>query len=371
MVFGLYIHIPFCTVKCRYCDFAVYPGLRHQTADYLQALHNEMAFFSESAIDTIFVGGGTPSLLSSAEWSSLTQALKNNFNWQKNFEFSVEVNPETLDQEQAQSFLSNGVSRLSLGLQSVHNAFLKQLGRTHTYSDFLTAWQTARRVGFSNLNLDLIYGLPHQTLAQWQESLDRVLELRPEHLSAYALSVEKKSAFYYDGVQTDADQAAAEYELLCQKMQKAGYVHYEISNFSLPGFECRHNLKYWRNQPTLALGVSAASFDGQTRRKNFDRIPPYLEALAQGKRPIAESETLTEVERYKEALMLRLRLKEGAQISPEMWLQLEPAFTPFLQEGLLQKSGDNISITERGWLLSNAIFIALLSAELVPSSTKM
>lgn len=353
---GLYVHIPFCHVKCRFCDFAAYPGLLAEIPRYLKALDREMDAHRGQALDTLFIGGGTPSLLSPDEFRQLTASLKNDFTLTPNLEASIECNPETGAEEKFAAYLEEGVNRISFGLQATQDKFLKSLGRTHDYETFAKAFRAARTAGFKNVNIDLMYGLPGQTLEDWKECLARALAFGPEHLSAYALSIEDRTAFGKSGVDKDDDLQAEMYEVLYRTLEEAGFEHYEISNFAKPGFECRHNLKYWRNQDCAGIGVSSAGYLNGVRSKNHERVMDYLSAIESGGRPVIEEDRLAEGERIGEDLMLAFRLKEGCEVSEAGWNLYGAVIQKYMNEGFLRRDGARVVPTKKGWILSNQMF---------------
>ena len=362
---GLYIHIPFCQVKCRYCAFAVFPGLLKQIARYLEALNKEMLFYQNRAIDTIYFGGGTPSILSPENWNGIMKNIKSRFILQDNMEITIECNPENISSELVQSYCEEGVTRLSLGLQTSDEALLKKIGRTHSWINFLKAYSLCRNSKLSNLNVDLIFGLPGQTMENWKQTLKKVLDLRPEHLSMYPLDIENKSAFYFDGVQADQELQADMYEWTSEQTALAGYEHYEIFSYSLPDYQCRHNLKYWKNDPCIGIGVSAAGYDGNQSTQNTDRFWNYIETLESGKSPIINVESLGSTDRLREKMMLGLRMKEGLFFTEEMNSKFGPVLKKLITEGILQIARDNketqrIVSSQKGWLLSNTIYRELL-----------
>jgi oxygen-independent coproporphyrinogen III oxidase len=357
---GLYVHLPFCHVKCKFCAFAAFPGRLNDIPGYLDALSRELRSLPQTPLDTVFFGGGTPTVLEAAEWKALFNTLRSHFSFASP-EITVECNPESTTPEKLEAFLSLGVNRLSFGLQAAQERHLKALGRLHDWARFEQAWRDSRAAGFRNLNVDLMYGLPAQTLAEWGESLDRVLALGPEHLSAYALTVEEKTSFGHHGVETDDDLQADMYELLADRLEGAGYVHYEISNFARKGFECRHNLKYWRNDECLGAGVSAAWYAGGLRRKNTDDLTDYIEALEAGRSPQVEAVRLPEEERVGEDLMLGLRTRDGASLGPRTLELYGAALRRHSSDGLVRLEAGRAKPTRRGWLLSNRLFSDLLS----------
>ncbi|MBK8423367.1 MAG: radical SAM family heme chaperone HemW [Elusimicrobia bacterium] len=361
---GLYLHVPFCSVKCRFCDFAAYPGRRGEISRYLESLSKEIAQRAEEnprSLDTLYVGGGTPSLLSGEEIGRLLAEVDRRFSKTPEFESSLECNPETLTVEKLEALRRAGVNRLSLGLQTTEDPLLKALGRSHDLRTFHGAYRAARDVGFGNLNIDLMYGLPGQTRTGWMDTVKRVIDLAPEHVSAYALTVQEETYFHRSGVVPDDDLQADMYEEAADALIAAGFGHYEISNFAKPGRECRHNLRYWRNQDCLGAGVSAARYDGRTRRTNTDNLSVYLLAMEGGQTPVVEETALTEAERLGEDLMLGLRLAEGVAPSAAAARLYGAALEEALAEGLLRKEGGRYFPSRKGWRLSNALFVKLLA----------
>ncbi len=360
---GLYVHIPFCRVKCKFCHFATFPGLRKRVPEYLSALETEMSRAGGQKLNTIFFGGGTPSFLSELEIKSLLDAIRKYFEIEADSEISMECNPDDATPGKLKAMKSAGINRISFGLQATQEPLLKSLNRTHDFKQFVLAYASARKIGFQNINADLIFGLPHQTLADWEETLDRVVAMAPEHISAYALDLDEPSALSFQKTVPDDDLQADMYELLSRKLAEAGYRHYEISNFAKPGNECRHNLKYWRNDPCLGIGLSAAGFDGRTRIKNKDRMEEYLESIRCKVSPAMETITLTEDEQEGENLMLGLRLREGARLTPKIWKMHGEMLKKYEERELLKIDADkNRAILNlKGWLLSNQIFRDILT----------
>ncbi len=354
----MYVHIPFCKVKCRYCAFAVFPGLRKETVRYIQALQKEMSFHNGLKIDTLYFGGGTPSLLTAENWAQIFSAAKTQFSFAPGTEITIECNPENIGIDLLGRFRVEGVNRLSIGLQSSDDDILKRIGRTHTFADFSKAWRLCRENGFDNLSVDLIMGLPGQTHAKWQETLRRVLDLSPEHLSLYPLDIEKKSAFYFDGVTADQELQADLYEWSAEQLASRGYEHYEICSFALPGRKCRHNLKYWRNEPCLGIGVSAAGYDGTVRYKNMDKFWDYVKTVESGKPPVEEQETLAPAEQLREQLLLGLRMKDGIAFTENIRTLYGAAVKELISQDLLTASADGSHLlsTRKGWLLSSHVY---------------
>lgn len=358
---GLYVHIPFCHVKCRFCDFAAFPGMMKSVPRYLSALDLELQGYRGYRLGSLYIGGGTPSVLTPSDWTALMDSVSHALDRASDWEATVECNPENTTREKLAAYLKTGINRLSFGLQAAQDHLLKGLGRQHDFADFRRVFRQARAAGFANLNVDLMYGLPGQSFADWKDSLDSVLELEPDHISAYALTVEDRTAFGRSGVRSDDEFQADLYEYASVRLQAAGYDHYEISNFARPGFESRHNLRYWKNEPCLQAGVSASGYLNGVRRKNTERIPDYIQAVENGQSPVIEELILNEEDRVGEDLMLALRLRQGAEVSPAMRQLYGPVLNKYVAMGLLRERGTRVVPTLTSWLLSNQISRDLLT----------
>lgn len=384
---ALYLHIPFCTAKCGYCDFNSYEGLGHLVPEYTPALVRELELWAPAArrfdVRTIFFGGGTPSLTSLADLESITSAVRRAYNIAPDAEWTLEANPGELTLEHLQGMRSLGINRLSIGVQSLHDDELALLERIHTADRAVEAIEAARTAGFDNLNIDLIFGLMEQPLTRWQQTLERVLALRPEHLSCYALTVEPGTALAYRVAKgqlstPDPDVVADQYEWTRERLKAAGYEHYEISNWAMPGRECQHNLVYWRADPYLGLGAGAHSFFAGQRFANLDAPNRYVDAVnaTAAQREETGSATMRQIDRGEQpdeatlrsdAMILGLRLMEGvdpAEFAARFGVSVEEAFGPALTRhlglGLLEHADGRLRLTPRGQLLSNEVFIDLL-----------
>lgn len=354
---GLYIHIPFCAVKCRFCHFATYPGLRREIPAYLNALRREIQSFGPMYLETLYVGGGSPTILDARDLEGVLNAVRNTFFVQTDWEATVECNPESTTVEMLKALRRSEINRLSFGLQATQDSILLDIGRRHDFERFREVFFAARGMGFDNLNVDLIYGLPGQTLSDWKDTLDLVLGLGPEHVSAYALDVEERTAFERCGIHTDDDLQADMYGVLADRLGSEGYRHYEISNFARPGRSCRHNERYWKNLETLGAGVSAASYRDGARRQNTDSVKDYVESVNLGRPPVVEETVLRGRERIGEELMLSLRLDEGARVSGAARKRYGPALDRFRDLGFLSYTdGDRARLNRAGWLVSNQLF---------------
>jgi oxygen-independent coproporphyrinogen-3 oxidase len=380
---GLYLHVPFCTAKCGYCDFNSYAGHDHLVPSYTATLLKDAALWREAVgarqVATIFFGGGTPSLTPAADLSDLLDGLRGVFEVEPEAEISLEANPGSLSVEYLRALRSAGFNRLSIGVQSFDDEELISLYRIHSSADALTAFEAARTAGFDNVNLDLIYGLPEQVIDAWKRNLERALSLRAEHLSLYALTVEEGTPLARDIARgrtqaPDPDMQADHYEWTSDRLSRAGYEHYEISNWSRPGYRCRHNLLYWRHREYLGLGAGAHSFLNGVRFSTALLPNRYIElvdesaAAADGRmRHVVAAEDITSDLALADALILGLRLTEGVdadEFARRYGRTPDEAFGDVLQEfegiGLLERSATHVRLTARGRLLSNELFQRLL-----------
>ena len=365
---GVYLHIPFCQARCSYCDFNTYVGLEALFEPYVSALTQEIALAGDrdAQAHTLFFGGGTPSLLSPDQISRLIRACRQRFRLPADAEITVECNPGTVDQTYLRALREAGVNRLSFGAQSANPDELQLLGRDHAWAEVEAAVAAARAAGFDNLNLDLIFGLPNQSLAAWQRTLRAALDLAPDHLSLYALTIEAGTPMH-DWTRRgmlplpDPDLAADMYEWAEQTLAAAGYEHYEISNWCKPGRACAHNLIYWRNEPYYGLGAGAHSSTIRRRRWNIRRPAEYIARLAQGRSAEASGEDLDEATSRSETIVLGLRLLiEGvdrARFAQRYHAPIEHFYAQALERGvalgLLDVTPARICLTERGRFVSN------------------
>jgi len=360
---GIYLHIPFCVRKCAYCDFVSFAEGSVPEV-YVDALISEIELVSSggeypAAFDTVFFGGGTPSLLSGEQMQRIMTSLKAHFDIRAEAECSMEVNPGTATLEKLVAYRAAGINRLSIGLQSTHDALLNSIGRIHTFDQFLDTLKHARTAGFTNINVDLMHGLPGQTLNQYLDSLKTVCDLGLQHISAYSLILEEHTPLY-SRVQSgsvalpDEDLVADMQDAGIDYLVERGYHRYEISNFSLDGFECRHNLNYWHNGEYLGFGIAAHAAVRQkrwTRYANVDTLAEYYRLLAREKRPLAETIQLTPRDEMFECIMLGLRLTRGmdrAAFRARFGLDTAEAY-PVAMERL----------RKRGWVVENETQIAL------------
>jgi oxygen-independent coproporphyrinogen-3 oxidase len=375
--FGIYVHIPYCISRCPYCDFNTYVGIEDTAPEYVDALLREARSWAERAgareAGAIFAGGGTPSLLDPTLMRKMLDGLRATFHVSGDAEITIEANPETVDIEWLSGFRDAGVNRISFGAQSFRTEVLATLGRAHTAERTEAAVREARAAGFDNLNLDLIYGTPGESFDDWRLSLEKAIALDPEHLSAYALTIEEGTAFGADVAagrmpSPDDDDMAAKYELALDMLADAGYEHYEISNWAKPGRESRHNLTYWRDEPYLGFGSGAASsFDGR-RWKNHPDPAVYIESAALGAPRLIEDEQTDTPTRIADYVGLRLRLREGLDprdlvdrfgLTPEALFGQELGY--LRESGHIELRDGRLRIPSDAIIVTNEILARLLS----------
>ena len=367
---GLYIHIPFCVKKCRYCDFLSFPAERETIREYAKVLSEEMALWenklSDYRVDTVFLGGGTPSLLEEADMEEILKGIHTCFSLEDTPEFTIECNPGTVSGEKFSLYRNGGVNRISLGLQSVVEKELSLLGRIHSYDVFARSYEQAREAGFDNINIDIMSAIPSQTRESYRKTLQEVISLKPEHISSYSLIVEEGTPFYEiygDIPPVDEETDRLMYQDTEAFLKKAGYHRYEISNYAREGKECRHNMKYWRREEYLGLGLGASSFLGHSRFSNMETYDAYREAVKSGKFPEKEREFLSEREEMSEFMFLGLRCMQGVTAEDffhSFGKTIESVYGKEIcdseKEGLLKREGDRIFLTKRGIDVSNRVW---------------
>ena len=353
---GLYVHIPFCSVKCFYCDFAAFSGQKKQVERYLAALEAEAALLPPRCPETLYIGGGTPSELSAPQISELFESLRRAYPGARLVESTFEGNPESLDAAKLAVLARAGVTRLSIGLQTADDALLKSVGRRHTAEDFARVFRLARAAGIPALSVDLMSGLPGQTLDSLRATLDFTLALGPEHVSLYGLQVEDRTLFAKRGVEEDEDLGREMYELSISALARAGLEHYEISNWAKPGRRSEHNLNYWRRRDYLGLGCSAASFLGGVRSSNEEKLAPYLAAIDAGRRATAEAEAPTGLEALGEEAFLGLRMLDGFEPSDGLRAAFAGPWAVFKARGLAREDGKLWRLTPDGVFVANDVF---------------
>jgi oxygen-independent coproporphyrinogen-3 oxidase len=386
MSLGIYIQVPFCQTKCTYCNFHTGVAARQMYGPYARAVEREIAEHAalcaaaglscaaaaNETVDTIYLGGGTPSLLDPEDLARMLRTLRLHF-IAANCEVTLEADPETIDSSKATAWLAAGINRISLGTQSFNDQELKAAGRMHRREDIFRAAELLGQAGFANLSFDLIAGLPHQTKESWQESLDRLLALRPAHISIYLLEIDEGSRLgreslaggvRYGAAAIPADDAMAGfYEFGCAQLAAAGYEHYEISNWALPGKRSRHNLKYWRREAYLGFGAGAHSFDGRQRWANTHDPAAYVAAIGEGRLPIEQREEVTRKQALDEEMFLGLRQLEGidlGRIERQYDVELGPRIEELKAQGLVECDGPWVRLAPNRLTVSNEVFVALL-----------
>ena len=406
---GVYVHIPFCVKKCAYCDFLSFSAKQEEVSAYVEALAEEIKGkkeqFSDYCVTTIFLGGGTPSILEGVYTASIFRALRESFDIAENAEITMEVNPGTVSEEKINMWKTCGVNRLSIGLQSVDDGELKMLGRIHTYDEFLTTWKMVRKAGFHNVNIDLISAIPGQTKKSWETTLRTVAQLQPEHISAYSLIIEEGTVFgtIYgeDGERIcqkellsressmpevsdkdgnirkdrqilplpDEDTERAIYEITEKILREYGYERYEISNYAKPGFESRHNLGYWSHIPYLGVGLNASSYLDEKRFENPSDMKDYLEIQSFGD-AYEGARSLSVYEQMEEFMFLGLRKTKG--ISKKEFIErfgcsMDSVYgKPLIEsmkQGMMKEEGDRVFLTQDGTLVSNQVLCEFLFDE--------
>ncbi len=362
---GIYIGIPFCKFKCTYCNFAsgVFP--RAELDRYLGALEREIAGSGGEA-DTVYLGGGTPSLLTGAQLERLFAVLSERFSIAAGAEITLEAAPGTFDDTLVESWVACGVNRVSLGVQSFVERELRAVGRMHHFDAVQEDFRRLRAAGITDIGVDFIAGLPHQTLESWHESLEAIPRLTPAHVSVYLLEVDQDSrlgaellaggARYSAGDVPGEDATADMYTSACERLAGWGYRHYEISNFALPERESRHNRKYWNGEPYVGFGVDAHSYDGAERRGNVDEIAEYVGRINRGESPIATREPVDDHRRAEERLFLGLRQTSGIELTDADRARYGEEISRLTASGLIEFSGGLLRLTRRGLLLSNEVF---------------
>ncbi len=367
---GLYIHIPFCVRKCNYCDFCSYPLDKIDWKKrYINRLCWELRQYRDKgiSIDSIFFGGGTPSLLSCEEFGLIVSEIFDVFDVSSDAEFTIEVNPKTVDKKKFEYFVSCGVNRISIGLQSIHENEMKILGRIHNYNEFLECFNLARDVGIKNINVDLMYGIPEQSIESFDKTLSNILSLSPEHISLYGLIIEEETPFgrNVDLLDLPGDDAECDmYDLACERLKEAGYLHYEISNYAKEGYFCKHNLKYWHDEEYIGVGIAAHSYYNGRRFGNCSDVNAYLDSDCA---KYDQDEVISRDTEAYEFVMLGLRLSEGFSLSKyknrfgvDFLNGRENLIHSLVNAGYILISDDRISLTERGFYVSNLILNELI-----------
>ena len=371
---GIYLHIPFCKTRCIYCDF--YSTTRDDLKRrYVRALCRELTlrrdYLQGAVVETVYLGGGTPSQLAEEDLADIFRTLQEAYGLDNATEITLEANPDDLTGDYVRMLRRFPINRLSMGIQTFDEDTLKLLRRRHTARQAMDAFLRCREAGFDNLSIDLIYGLPGETDARWQADLQQAVRLRPEHVSAYHLMYEEETTLYrylleHRVCEVDEDASVRFYHRLTDTLSEAGYVHYEISNFCLPGRHARHNASYWQGIPYLGCGASAHSYDGRSREWNVASIEAYMQGMERGERP-HEVECLDADTRYNEYVMTGLRTRWGisldqvaADYGKECLAYLERMARPHLQRGMMAVGEGRLRLTEAGVFVSDDILSDLM-----------
>ena len=380
---GLYIHIPFCKRKCKYCDFISYSNREHLIDRYIECLKYEIRDIGISNLHdykkglddlinlkTIYIGGGTPSVIDSKYIKEILSEIKQNLKINSDVETTIEVNPGTVNETKLKDYKDAGINRLSIGLQSTNNNTLERIGRIHTYEEFLNTYNLARKIGFSNLNVDLMLALPEQNMEELTEGLEKVIELKPEHISIYSLILEEGTTLYKEieegkYVLTDDDMERKMYWKTKKMLENTGYIHYEISNFAKKGFESKHNLSCWNGEEYIGVGAAAHSYTNNVRYSNIGNIEEYINNFENGKAidNFVFHEKQTNESKMKDYMILGLRKIEGINIDifKNKFLQnplylFRKELEQLINEKLLIVDGNYIKLTDKGLDLANLVW---------------
>lgn len=374
MARGVYIHIPFCHQICNYCDFNKVFFKNQPVDEYIEAVGREMEMAVSrkpevfSHIETIFLGGGTPTALSAGQITRLLELVRTHIPMEHVVEFSSEANPDELSEEKLSALLAGGVNRLSMGVQSFDQGLLQKIGRTHSNEHVYETIALAKKVGFTNISIDLMYGLPHQTMEQWEETLRLALDLKLPHYSAYSLIVEPKTIFYIQYAKgrlalPTEDLEADMYDVLMKEMEARGLDQYEISNFAKPGFASIHNKIYWDNDEYAGFGAGAHGYVDGVRYSNHGPIKKYIEAVESGQLPIIHEHEVSLLERLEEQMFLGLRKVEGVEaavfeekFNETIWTKYRTVIEELKLKGLLESDEKGIRLTRKGRFVGNEVF---------------
>ena len=388
---GLYVHIPFCVKKCKYCDFNSYKMDIDSKKRYIEDLKIEMKLYSNKLykdnkyknkeccslnkndkITSIFVGGGTPSILTSDEIREVFISIKEMFDIDENAEITIECNPGTLTLEKLKTMKEIGINRLSIGLQAIQEKHLNFIGRIHTYEEFEKNYKDALSVGFKNINIDLMYSLPNQTLCDWKETLEKVVHLNPTHISAYSLILEEGTELYnmYESNKfelIDENVDIEMYEYTINYLKSKGYNQYEISNYSKEGYNCEHNILYWECEYYIGIGAGASGYINENRYNNVESLEDYHLSLVKREKPIQENEILSEKDMIEEKIFMGLRMNKGIKFEDfkkkfgiDFREKYNKQIEMLLARKLINQNFEGIQLTQKGREISNSVFIEFM-----------
>lgn len=364
---ALYVHIPFCKSKCPYCDFVSFENHENLIDDYIESVCREITSFAEEDIEvkSVFFGGGTPNLMTSSDIEKILNSATLRFLLTNNAEISIEINPEFANEKLFNDYLNIGINRLSIGVQSFDDVLLRKLGRIHDAKQSIRAYEEARLAGFKNLNIDLIYGIPGQTLTNWESDLNTINNLKPEHISVYPLTVSNSCKWGKTGIgiEQDEDLTADMYKLACDYLPAIGLSQYEISNFSKNAFECKHNLAYWKCEEYLGIGVGAHSLMDNMRYENTRSIPEYIEKIKNNEQTATLKTKLSPEDIQSEIIFMNLRLNNGLNINEyeektgdNFLKSYKPQIASLLNDGMLSLKDRKISLTDKARPIANEVF---------------
>lgn len=363
---ALYIHIPFCKQKCLYCDFPSFSSKDKLMDSYTEALCKEIEKVNNNLIETIFIGGGTPTYLSIENWKKISKTITG-LRLKDDYEFTIEGNPGSFTSEKLRCFKEMGVNRLSIGLQAFQNHHLKALGRVHNVQDFIDTYNIARDIGFDNINFDVMFGLPNQTVIEWEETLKKCIELSPEHISCYSLIIEEGTPYYkmYEMgslILPEEDEERKMYDLTLRLLKNQGYIQYEISNFSKPGRECRHNLVYWSLENYIGCGSGAHSYMDGCRYRNTESIEEYIMKINTENNAVVEKCKNTIEDNMEEFMFMGLRKIAGIstyEFEKRFNVSINRIYSTVIQKHinnrLLEREEERIFLTPKGIELSNTV----------------
>lgn len=364
MTKGLYLHIPFCKSKCRYCSFNSFSGISFLQKEYFDSMISGIKKLNNDKLDSVYIGGGTPSFVNREHIADLLKVVYDTFCVSDDAEITIEINPKTIDEEKLTLYRKVGINRISMGMQSMNDEELKLMGRAHTVSEGIKSYELIRKMGFDNVSLDLMYALPNQTEISLKDTLDQMIALSPEHISCYGLSIDEGTPLWDDikkGIITkkDDEEYFRMYEMIREALAKNRYSHYEISNFSKPGFQARHNTSYWRGNEYYAMGAGASGFIGDERFVYTENVEEFI----RNPHKYTVEETLTKSDKISEFVMLGLRmLIDGVdknefkkRFDKDIYQIFEKEISKHIKTGMLEDTGDSIRLTPKAYYVSNSI----------------
>lgn len=369
MTKGLYLHIPFCKSKCRYCSFNSFSGISFLQKEYFDAMISGIRKLNNDKLSSVYIGGGTPSFVEGEYIASVMKAVYDTFNVSEDAEITIEINPKTIDEKKLTIYRDVGINRISMGMQSMNDEELRCIGRAHTVSEGVKSYELIRKMGFDNVSLDLMYALPNQTDTSLRDTLDQMIDLNPEHISCYGLSIDKGTPLWDDMtkgkiLQKNDEEYFRMYETIRETLVKNGYNHYEISNFSRPGFQAKHNTSYWKGNEYYAMGAGASGYIGDERFIYTESVEEFIK----NPHTYTVEETLTKSDKISEFVMLGLRmLIDGAdknefkkRFDKDIYQIFEKEISKHIKTGMLEDTGDSIRLMPKAYYVSNNIMADFL-----------